>query len=208
MAEVLHTYPIPPIGAEGVYSLAAPFTTLPKERFKCVDVRRISGYIANNEDPYELVYAPKNLARSIYEEDLKRDLEIVTLLSDRAMRILVPANYIQAYPAQDGISYLRVGLTVHMPPIPLAEAELEPLITRMKEVVESTMGFTSPQVSRFVVKGVSKIPAVDHDTAKAIRDAVIAGRTTDYARSIQLEAALAEANAKVAELEAFILANP
>lgn len=207
MAEVLHMYPIPPVGAEGVYSLLPPFTTPAKERFRCIGVRRISEYVANNEDPFADVYQPVGLSSSVFDEDAKSDMEIITLLSDRGLRILVPAHRIESYPAQDGISYVRMGVTITFPALPMAEAGLGPLQTRLKDVVTSTLGFDNVIVKPFVRKGVAKIPETDHDTIQTARDVIIAGRTTDYARVVELEAALVEANGKIAQLEAYILAN-
>ena len=198
-------YPTPSPGVAGVFKLKTPFTTLPRERCECIAVRKLSEYIANNEDPWTDVYQPAGLEQSEYEADLARDLEIVTLITAKGYRILVPVSYVEAYPIQDGIPYRGVGIYFALPPMPVQQ-NLDFLATSMKEVVKSQVGVTC--TSEFVETTAIQMVTVDqHLTEQTNRKVVIGTDSTFAAQVSRLQNDLLDAQGKIRQLELYIMQN-
>lgn len=197
--------PTPLIGSTGVFELNTPFTTLPNERCQCVAIRRISSWISNNDDPWTEVYQPAKLSEAEYEDAKAIDLELVTLINDRGMRIVVPATYILKYPVQDGVPYRRMGIHIALPPMPEAQS-LDFLEVALRETVMAMAGVRS-DTRQIQTSAVQMISPDQHELVSMERDAAIGANVTDYAKNQKLMADLEAARGKIQQLEAYILAT-
>lgn len=111
----------PPIGSKGTFSLAAPFDRLADGgvEYTCMEVRKLSGYLASNENPEELIYKKYGI-EDRYKDDMAKDAYIVSLQSRRGHWLYVPEDFILNLPAGSGHRYRAVSLAVSMPPLPSA----------------------------------------------------------------------------------------
>lgn len=198
-------FPTPPVGTEGVFELQTPFTTLPNERFKCIANRRISDYISKNEDPWKDIYKAHGLTESEYEDDAKDDLEITTLVNGGGFTVEVPVRFILSYPIKDGVAYRRLGYYITLPPTPVSK-DLTFYTNALKELTKSKLGVDC-EITEQEASYTAAIPPNAHLIEDAKRKIVIGSNVTDYARIKVLENALAEAQGKIQQLEAFIIAT-
>lgn len=198
---------LPVIGSSGFYELAAPFDVevVDKIEYTCKAIRRISDYLANNEDPKASIYDAYEIDEAVYEEDLSKDTYIVSLQSRKGHWLYVPSRYILSYPSVNGIPYRSVMLGVSLPPLPVSQ-DLTAILSDIKDLVENSLGVS------VVVRQVetSMIVLVDysvHEATQQERNIHIEGRSTLYARNVALREENDLLIQKVASLENYIKSN-
>lgn len=178
MAELLV---VPEIGCTGTFELGEPFTSdiLSGQRYTCQALRRISDYIANNEDPYKLVYAPKNLSKDVYEADRAANAIIVSLQAAVGQWVHVPAKYIVSYPAISGVAYRGMAINVALPPVP-RDLDTKAVEEAIKEAILMTLGITQTSVKFVETSKPVQISEDKHRTIQTQRKAAGAGVTKTY----------------------------
>lgn len=200
-------YIIPNIGTSGYYTLSAPFDALiiDKEKYTCMSLRKISDYLANNEDPKENIYDLYNINESVYNEHLKKNIVICSLQSNTGHWLHVPVNYITKFPIPNGIPYQSYMIGVALPPIPV-EKDLSNTLTSITNIITDTLGINC-QIKITELSKVNLIPEDTHITKQAQRDLVINGNLTDRSRYTKLMQDHNTALAKILELETYIKNN-
>lgn len=195
---------IPTIGSSGNFALRAPFdqVVLPKERYTCQAVRRLSDYLANNEDPKTDIYDANSIPEAEYDDDVEKDMYIISLQGETGQWVYVPARYLISYPITNGIPYRTMMIGAALPPLP-ADRDLSFLLTEISNLIKDSLG-VEPDMDLMETSMVILVDRDKHDVAQAQRDAVSNGRTTDRSRLIQTQTQLTTALAKIIELEAFI----
>ena len=198
---------LPDVGSTGAYELAAPFDALVVNsvEYTCKAIRRISDYLANNEDVKKDVYTANGVNENIYDEDLAEDAYIVSLQSRVGHWVYVPYRYIISYPSVNGIRYRTVMIGVSLPSMPVSQ-DFSAITEDIKALVTTRLGVGC------VVKTVdtSKVVLIAKDTheTKAIERRVRTnGEYTYYATSVKLRKENDALRTKVAELEQFIKAK-
>ncbi|HXQ36815.1 MAG TPA: hypothetical protein VN843_22575, partial [Anaerolineales bacterium] len=111
---------IPAVGTTGYFQLLTPFDTLISinERYTLKSVRKISDYLASNENVHEDIYIANGI-ESTYQDDLMNDIEILGIQSERGAWVYVPVRYVKCYPIVNGIPYRTVSIVLPMQPIPV-----------------------------------------------------------------------------------------
>lgn len=198
---------LPVIGSSGYYELASPFDVevVDKIEYTCKAIRRLSDYLANNEDPKTSIYDAYEINEAIYEADLEQDAYIVSLQSRKGHWLYVPSRYILSYPSVNGVAYRSVMLGISLPPIPVSQ-DLTAVLSDIKDLVEHSIG------ASVVVKQVetSVNVLVDyslHENTQQERNMIIEGQATLYARNVALREENDLLLEKVTALENFIKAN-
>lgn len=195
---------LPVIGSKGFFNLLPPFdtATLNKVEYTCQAIRRISDYVANNEDPKTDIYTANNISEDIYKEDLANDAYIVSLQSRSGHWLYVPYRFIQSYPSANGIGYVAKMIGVSIPPVPI-DQDLSNVVSTLTDVASSLLGVN---VATRVVE-ISKVSYVTQDihvTKQTERAIAAAGTHTLYAQVQSLTSENSVLRAKVAELENYI----
>ena len=161
---------IPRIGATGLYELRTPFTANPSETFTCIALRKFSDLLELKEDPSALFYFPFGLTIEDYERDLRDNVVIVTLKSDKNTIIYVPSSYILRIPKQDLIKYRRLVLSIDLGVLPDDE-DLSVLIDEMRLAAVNTLGINTPEVYLSESPTTGLITASEHQAALVARNA-------------------------------------
>lgn len=174
---------LPVIGSSGYYELAAPFDTevVDKVEYSCKAIRRLSDYLANNEDPKKSIYDIYEIDEAIYEEDLNQDTYIVSLQSRKGHWLYVPSRYILSYPSVNGVAYRSVMLGVSLPPLPVSQ-DLTAILEDIKDLVEHNLGVNV--TVKKVETSLDVLVDYDlHEITQQERNILIQGQTTLYARN-------------------------
>lgn len=195
---------LPTIGSSGYFELRAPFDTIVvvNERYTCQAIRRISDYLANNEDVKADIYDKYQLPEAEFFDDSQKNMYIVSLQSEKGHWLYVPARYIVKYPEVNGIPYRTMMIGVSLPPM-VADRDYSFVMTDIQNLVTDSLGVT-PTVKLVETSRVLLVSKEKHDIEQANRTAIINGNVTDRSRYISTQIALDRALTKIQELEAYI----
>jgi len=201
---------VPQIGASGIWTLLAPFDRMltPNTNYSCRALRTIDDLLADGIDPYGKYYNPTGtpIDRATYEADVAAGVQIVTLMSASGTPAYVPSTYIQSYPAAGGVPYAVVCMAVQIPAIP-ESLDLGPCKTQILSIVKDTLGMDAT-ITEVQLTEVTLIDQATSQRYEAARQANITNSTTDNAKLIAAQNALAAAQQQIALLEAYIKNNP
>lgn len=195
---------LPALGSSGTYELAAPYDTkvLPEEIYTCKGIRKLSEYISYNQDAKKTIYDYYGLTENDYENDIKEDMEIISLQNKTGVWLYVPARFILKYPIVNGIPYHQVALVCKLPAIE-TNKNLDFLRTDIGNLIRDYLGVDSiidiVELSRViaVTKEMSDIMTAERAIASS-------GRVTDRARYTQLLQNHNIALDKITQLETYI----
>lgn len=198
---------LPVIGSSGYYELASPFDieVIDKVEYTCKAIRRLSDYLANNEDPKTSIYDAYGIDEAVYENDLSQDAYIVSLQSRKGHWLYVPSRYILSYPSVNGVPYRSVMLGVSLPPIPVSQ-DLTAILSDIKDLVENSLG-TTVAVKQVETSMNVLVDYSLHENTQQERNMNIEGRSTLYARNVALRQENDLLLEKVAALENYIKTN-
>lgn len=194
---------VPPPGTRGLYSLKAPFKTVPNELYSCGAIRYFKDIQNQGVDVYAKYYQPLELTEADYARDLAAGVVIITLLSETQQPIYVPSSYVLSYPGLSSYNYQHVVLSVSLGALPDA-LDLTFLKTQIATAVSEVIGVT-PTVYENVAPSTGVVTPEQHDAMEAARQAAITNRTTDYARYLIERDKRIALEAKVAALEKVIV---
>lgn len=196
---------IPSVGTRGLFSLKAPFDAklLPDTAYEVMAVRTLDDLVSSSGvDPKELYYTPNGLDAQ-YEQDLAAGVSIVSLAADSEW-IYVPSSYILSMPNQGGLPYTVLALAVMLGPVPDA-LDLSYLKSRISELVQGTIGITSPEVRTVALSSTTNVSQTEHAAIEAARQALITEADTDRAKLIAMTAQRDALATKVQQLETALL---
>lgn len=197
---------LPTIGSSGAYELRTPLDTLVTvgERYTCQGIRRISDYLANNEDVKQDVYVSQGIEAE-YDADADIDAYIVSLQSSKGHWLYIPARYIITYPIVNGIPYRTLALGISLASIP-ATQDISFLETEIENIVSDTLGIV-PVIKQVETSRVVLVDKAKHDIVQMERAALSASRLTDRTRYMTLLQDHQLALQKIAALEQYIKDN-
>ena len=197
---------IPNIGSTGHYKLVAPFNTLlgTNERVTLKSIRKISEYIAYNQDIYSKIYVKNNIADK-YPQDLKDDIEILGLHTENGSWIYVPSTFVSCYPDVNGVPYRTVSLVIPLQPIP-ANKDLSYLLSEINILISTHLGF-SIDTKIVETSKVMMISTSTHNQIEAARE-LLKSNNSFYAQMLSLNRQLLLANEKVYALEDYVKNHP
>ena len=166
----------------------------------------LADIIHNGFDPYKEFYEPHGIARTVYNVHVKEDACIIALMSSGGAWVYVPTHYIVSYPNQGGIPYTSLVMGLDLGPIP-NHLNLTGLKQKLIDVVRDYVGINSTATT--VAVSETKLLSHDNHTAiEAARVALIDSSETDYSRYLSVKAQRDALQSKVAEYEAYFIANP
>lgn len=200
-------YVIPAIGSSGYFLLKAPFNVLVTEgeRYTCQGIRRISEYIANNENPKETIYIKNGLTEDDFEDAKKTDMSIASLQSEKGHWLYVPCTHILSYPEVNGIPYRALAMVVSLPSLPV-DTDLTSISTSIRDMISDRLGVDS-SVKLVETSRVVLVTEDIHSVKSAERSLRAVDKTTDYGRAQKLKQELDNALYVISELEKFITDN-
>lgn len=198
---------IPTIGSSGIFVLKTPLDNLitSSEKYTCLALRKITEYIANNEDVKDIAYIQNGLTESDYNIDYMNNVIIVSLQSETGHWLYIPSTYIESYPLTNGIAYRAVMIGVSLPSIP-ANKDLSSIEASISNLIVDNLGIT-PIVKTVETSRVVLISKELHEETELERNIVINNTTTDTARYNKLLQEHQDALDKIAALETFIINN-
>lgn len=172
---------VPEIGCVGTFELGAPFANdiLSGQRYTCQALRRISDYLASNEDPYKLIYSPKRLTQDEYEADRADNAIIVSLQAAMGQWVHVPAKYILSYPAISGVVYRGVAINIALPLVP-KDVDLSATQEALKEAILLTLGIDKVGIKVVETTKPLQVSHEKHQVVSTQRKAAAAGVTKTY----------------------------
>lgn len=195
---------LPVVGSSGFYHFGAPFDTLAvaDATYTCKAVRRISDYLANNEDAKALVYTAAGLDDAAWDDDSASDAYIASLQSSGGHWLYVPYRYILNYPSVNGIPYRAIMIGVSLPSIPV-DQDLTVVSADIKELVEDSLGLgvvvKSVETSRVI-----QVPTELHLQKEMERNALKQRGMTNHSRIVKLQLENTQLLAKISALEDYI----
>lgn len=193
---------LPPIGTRGIYAFIPPFDQYCDTgvEYTCQGLRRISEYIASNEDVKALVYTKYGIEQS-YDEAVEKDYTIVSLQSRKGHWLYVPENYISNHPSGDGVQYRTVMLTCALPSIPVS-TDLSNVMIDVASLVKTSLGVDAKinyvETSRIVL--VSQAKHIE----TATRRSIAATRPNNHSEVLRLTQKVAQLQSTILELENYI----
>lgn len=197
----------PTFGTSGVYTLKAPFNNLlvPNVAYTCIGLRTFAEIISAGGDPQEEYYTPNNLLDADYAADVTAGACIVTLQASGFGAIHVPNTYIGGAPEIGGVPYTAMALVIKIGSVP-DSLDLSVVSNKIAADVLEMLGVEANVVP--VVQSPTVNLTVDQAKAvEAARQGKIGTVITDYTKLVQTQTQLESAQQKIAELEAFIVAN-
>lgn len=197
----------PPLKSTGIFSLQAPFQAMLRTNvaYTCRSIRQISDFLKLGQDPYALFYEPNGLTKPAYDAAVTAGEAVVGLQSNGGHWVYVPTTHINSYPDMGGLSYTAIVLGISLGSIP-DYLDLSALKTKIQDDVRAVIGITA-EVKSVAVSERKLMSQSDHTAIEAARVANITENKTDYAKMLKAEQDLANAVARIAELEAYIIAN-
>lgn len=197
----------PTVGSSGVFTLREPFDAdiSPGVSYTCQGIRRLSEYLANNEEPWDDIYLPKKIPEDVYQDHLNEDIEIVSLQGEMGQWVYVPVTYVVSYPSTNGIPYRSIALSVGLPALP-ANRDYGFLFTNIKNLIRDSLGVDST-VDLVETSKVTLVDSDKHAIKQASRNLIANAASTDRARYMQKVRELESAKQKIQALEAWVKAN-
>ncbi|ARV77343.1 hypothetical protein FDI21_gp174 [Pseudomonas phage Noxifer] len=194
---------VPPPGTRGLYSLKAPFTTVPNQLYSCGAIRFFKDLQNQGINVYEKYYQPLNLTESDYSRDLAAGVAIISLLSDSQAPVYVPSSYILAYPGLTSYNYQYVVLSIALGALP-DSLDLTFLKTQLATTASEVVGVL-PTVFENIAPATGVVTPEQHDAMEAARQAAISNRTTDRALYLVERDKRIALEAKLAALEQLVI---
>lgn len=196
---------VPPIGTRGIYSLKAPFATVPNTLYTCAAIRYFKDIQNQGIDVFKRYYEPYEIPQTQFQKDLTAGVVLVSLTSDTENPIYVPSSYITAFPNLNTVNYHHVVISLSLGALP-EHLDLTFLKDQVSGVVSDTIGVT-PTVYENLAATTNTITPEEHDAITIAREAAIANRTTDYARVLELQQQKASLEQRLQILEDLAIEN-
>ncbi len=196
---------VPPIGTRGLYSLKAPFTTVPNQLYECGAIRFFKDVENQGIDVFKKYYEPWDLTQADYTRDRSAGVVMVTLISDSQAPIYVPSSYILAFPGLTSVRYQYVVLSASLGALP-ESLDLTFVKNQVAEAIAETVG-VMPQVFENVAEATGVVTPEQHDALEAARQAAVTNRTTDRALYLEEKQKRITAETKLAALEQLLISK-
>lgn len=194
---------IPPVGSTGRYVLAPPYNSHAEDgiQYTCMAVRRLSDYLANNEEPLVDIYEKYEI-ESTYDADVEANVYIVSLQSATGHWLYLPASYILQYPNTDGVPYRSVMLVLSLPSMPV-EHDFTDFLQELQDLTMARLGVASEARMVETSKPV-QIDEDDHLNIQITRQIAITSQSL-HQQLVMLQQQNAALAQQVAALEDYII---
>lgn len=192
----------PPIGAKGLFKVRSPYVVSAAAVYWVGAVRTYEELIAAKIDPLTQVYVPVGMGQSDYNQDIIEGAQVITLLSSVRPPLHIPDTYILEYPNMSLVPHSWIVCTVSCGILPDTYD-----LTRMQQTVAAAVSEYTGVQSTVTI---STAPTTDSVTeaayleAKAVRDAALVNKSTDFVEKLALQEQLDKVNAYVDDLTKLI----
>jgi hypothetical protein len=199
-------YIIPEIGSGGSWVLKSPLQSLmvEGEYYICQAVRKLSEYLANNENPLKSIYTALGIGTE-YGDDVVANMEIVSLQSSKGHWVYIPARYIIKYPNINGKAYRTMMLGVSLPSMPV-DQDLSHIETDLVNFIHDRLGVT-PVIKHLETSRPVMVDESTHTTTMGIRNMAKSQPATDAYRYSVCREQLTAAMDKISKLEEYIFSQ-
>lgn len=203
MADVLI---VPPINSFGTLNLKDPYASqiTATTPYKVAAIRTLTDIAASGQDPYELYYEPLAVSQADYANDLARGVVILSLVSPSGQWVFVPNSFLNTAPIATGLPYYSMIVGVNLGMLP-SSFGLSYFMNAVKELAHDLIGVNDAPVVSSIVSDALMVSIEDSATIEAARKAIMATVITDRAKLQASELARQKAEAKIVELENFII---
>jgi len=132
---------IPNINAKGLFRVKEPLNNLIRDdiRYRVKAIRTISEIIEDDIDVKGLIYIDQGLDEITYEEDLKIDIPIITLVSPSNEYFYIPANLLLSIPDVTGVLYTEKAIIISLGETPKGDT-YEYIHEELKSLIISKLG--------------------------------------------------------------------
>ena len=198
------SYIIPVVGSSGVFILREPFAEKIQKNvsYTCQGLRRISEYLANNENPQETIYTANKIADSVYTEDLANDTQIASLQGETGQWLYIPVRYIISYPNPNGVKYRSLALSVALPSMPV-DRSYSSLEASIRNIVREQLGVDCV-IEKIETSKITLVPIEKHHASEVSRGVISGTPSTDRGLYVKTLQQLTDARAHIATLEKYI----
>ncbi len=139
-----------PLKARGRFKVREPFRISETIDYTVIAIRSFKDLYREGTNPYTTIYVPVGLVDGVvfddhtfsFAEEEIRGINIVTLTDDAGRSILVPDNYITAYPSSTSIAYLEFILSCSLGPLP-QNIDTTSAVAAVTQAVLKEFGVTS-----------------------------------------------------------------
>lgn len=129
------------IGLRGYYEANGVFENVIKKKvnYTCETIESLRSMVENGLKPYEQIYIPVGLSRSVFDKDYNDNVVIIGLRLDNGTLTKLPDYYIQTMPDANGVLYngRLIGIALNSMPISVS---LDSLVEDLKDFVKTRMG--------------------------------------------------------------------
>lgn len=192
----------PPIGAKGLWKVRAPYVVSAAGIYWVGAKRTFEELIAAKIDPLTQVYQPVGMGQAEHNSDMVEGAEVITLLSNLRGPLHIPDTYILEYPNMSIVPHSWVVLTVSCGILPDTYD-----LTRMQQTVAAAVSeYTGvlATVTPMLAPTIDSVTEADYLAAKAVRDAALKNRSTDFVEKQVLQEQVDKLTTHVGELNAII----
>lgn len=196
---------LPSIGARGLWELKPDLASVAiksQVSYTCMGLRKISEYTANKEDVYKEVYSKIGLSKERCAEDTKNNICIVSIQGGTGVWFYIPANSIKTFPSIDGVNYNVFLLSCSLG-LMEQSFKFDAIIESVKNLIKENLGI-EPDVKVVIATDAQTLTKENHQIFVNKRLAAKTNNDSDRAKFIKINDQLIKANAKIAQLEAFI----
>lgn len=161
--------PLPALNSAGTYTSLPPFNSIisPKAIYYCRGIRKLSDYIASNQDPLTTIYEPVGLTEAEYNTDLVNDVDIISLQNNESVWVIVPSSYLVSYPVPNGINYRSVALVSKLPII-REDLDLSFLMDEISSLITDKIG-VQPEIELVETSQTISLTETEETSLKASR---------------------------------------
>ncbi len=201
-------YFLPSVNTSGVITLKAPFAALCAANvpYNVAGVRTLADIVAAGQDPYGLYYEPYQLDQATFNADVKDGVCILSLKSPSGEWVYVPNSYLVNAPVATGIPYASMLVGVKLGAIPQS-LSLAYFMNAVQELAHDLLGVSNAEVMPVKNSTTTYISLDDSRAIELARANVMQSVVTDAAKLRTSEIERLKAIARIAELEAYILAH-
>lgn len=179
---------IPPMSLRGIWTLAAPFATVPNTIYAVEAIRTFDEMLKLNVDVVSRVYTPVGLDRAAFDADVAALAKIVSLTAPGKPTVYVPTTYITRMPDDTAVGYDYVVISVPLGAVPTTlVGGIQQLLDVIADDCSDLVGIR-PTVSVSVAPSSGSVTATQHRINEENRLAAIRNRVTEHAENLRLTA--------------------
>lgn len=208
----------PTINVKGLFELRTPWQAVEGRLYQVLAIRAFDDIYRLGIDVYQTYYKPMGLIdKSLdpnaeptialnFENEVKDNVHIVTLVGDDGQYIYVPDSFIISYPRSDTIPYQHVVLSVSLGAL-ATDVNVDPVCAEVKELITARFGIAEPVVELHVAQSDIAVTPEQHYELTQARIGASNATKSAYSNSVSLQNELNASQQTILSLLAILRAN-